>query len=50
MDGGVYNQYNASVVTVLPGTYNFDPTYYVDADTYTVNYNDYDDTWTVASK
>ena len=47
MDGGVYNQYNASVVTVLPGTYNFDPTYYVDADTYTVNYND---TWTVASK
>ena len=50
MDGGVYNQYNASVVTVLPGTYNFDPTSYVDADTYTVNYNDYDDTWTVASK
>ena len=50
MDGGVYNQYNASVVTVLPGTYNFDPTYYVDADTYTVNYNDYDDTCTVASK
>ena len=50
MDGGVYNQYNASVVTVLPGTYNFDPTSYVDADTYTVNYNDYDDTCTVASK
>ena len=50
MDGGVYNQYNASVVTVLPGTYNFDPTSYVDADTYTVNYNNYDDTWTVASK
>ena len=37
-------------VTVLPGTYNFDPTSYVDADTYTVNYNDYDDTWTVTAK
>ena len=37
-------------VTVLPGTYNFDPTSYVDTDTYTVNYNDYDDTWTVTAK
>ena len=49
MDGGVYNQYNASVVTVLPGTYNFDPTSYVDADTYTVTDNG-DGTWTVAAK
>ncbi len=44
--GGEFNEN----VTVLAGTYSFDPTSYVDADTYTVNYNDYDDTWTVASK
>ena len=36
-------------VTVLPGTYNFDPTSYVDADTYTVTTND-NGTWTVAEK
>ena len=36
-------------VTVLPGTYNFDPTSYVDADTYTVTDNG-DGTWTVAAK
>ena len=36
-------------VTVLPGTYNFDPTSYVDADTYTVTDNG-DGTWTVAEK
>ena len=36
-------------VTVLPGTYNFDPTSYVDADTYTVTDNG-DSTWTVAAK
>ena len=44
--GGEFNEN----VTVLAGTYSFDPTSYVDADTYTVNYNDYDDTWTVTAK
>ena len=43
--GGEFNEN----VTVLAGTYSFDPTSYVDADTYTVNYNDYDGTWTVAA-
>ena len=36
-------------VTVLPGTYNFDPTSYVDAGAYTVTDNG-DGTWTVAAK
>ena len=36
-------------VTVLPGTYNFDPTSYVDTDTYSVTDNG-DDTWTVTAK
>ena len=36
-------------VTVLPGTYNFDPTSYVDTNTYTVTDNG-DGTWTVAEK
>ena len=49
MAGGIYNRYAASVVTVLPGTYNFDPTSYVDADAYTVTDNG-DGTWTVAAK
>ncbi|MGN0498356.1 MAG: hypothetical protein ACI4F6_04790 [Acutalibacteraceae bacterium] len=48
MSGRIYNDYAASVVTVLPGTYNFDPTSYVDADTYTVTDNG-DGTWTVHS-
>ena len=49
MEGGIYNIYAASVVTILPGTYNFDPTSYVDADTYTVTDNG-GDTWTVTAK
>ena len=49
MTGGIYNRYAASVVTVLPGTYNFDPTSYVDAGAYTVTDNG-DGTWTVAAK
>ena len=36
-------------VTVLAGTYNFDPTSYVDADAYTVTDNG-DGTWTVTAK
>ena len=36
-------------VTVLPGTYNFDPTSYVDTNTYTVT-NNGDGKWTVAEK
>ena len=48
-EGGIYNRYASSVVTVLPGTYNFDPTSYVDADTYTVTDNG-GDTWTVTAK
>ena len=36
-------------VTVLAGTYNFDPTSYVNTDTYTVTDNG-DGTWTVAAK
>ena len=49
MAGGIYNYYAASVVTVLPGTYNFDPTSYVNADAYTVTDNG-DGTWTVTAK
>ena len=48
-EGGIYNRYAASVVTVLPGTYNFAPTSYVDADAYTVTDNG-DGTWTVTAK
>ena len=48
-EGGIYNRYAASVVTVLPGTYSFNPTSYVDADAYTVTDND-DGTWTVTAK
>ena len=36
-------------VTILPGTYNFDSTSYVDADAYTVTDNG-DGTWTVTAK
>ena len=49
MAGGINNYYAASVVTVLPGTYNIDPTSYVDTDTYTVTDNG-DGTWTVTAK
>ena len=49
MTGGITNSYTASVVTVLPGTYNIDPTSYVDTDTYNVTYNG-DGKWTVAAK
>ena len=49
MSGGIRNTYAASVVTVLPGTYTFDPTSYVDADAYTVTDND-DGTWSVTAK
>ena len=43
--GGEFNEN----VTVLAGTYSFDPTSYVDADAYTVTDNG-DGTWTVAAK
>ena len=49
MEGGIYNIYAASVVTVLPGTYSFNPTSYVDADAYTVTDHG-DGTWTVTAK
>ena len=49
MEGGIYNIYAASVVTVLPGTYSFNPTSYVITDAYTVTDNG-DGTWTVAEK
>ena len=49
MEGGINNYYAASVVTVLPGTYNFDPTSYVDADAYSVTDHG-DGTWTVTAK
>ena len=49
MSDGIRNTYAASVVTVLPGTYTFDPTSYVDADAYTVTDND-DGTWSVTAK
>ena len=49
MAGGIYNAYAASVVTVLPGTYNFDPTSYVDTNAYTVTDNG-NGTWTVTAK
>ena len=47
-EGGIRNEYAASVVTVLAGTYTFDPISYVDADAYTVTDND-DGTWTVTA-
>lgn len=49
MAGGINNAYAASVVTVLPGTYSFNPTSYVDADAYTVTDHG-DGTWTVTAK
>ena len=49
MEGGIYNNYAASVITVLPGTYSFNPTDYVIADAYTVT-NNGDGTWTVTEK
>ena len=49
MEGGINNYYAASVVTVLPGTYNIDPTSYVDTDAYTVTDHG-DNTWTVTAK
>ena len=49
MEGGINNYYAASVVTVLPGSYNnFDPTSYVDTDAYTVTDHG-DNTWTVTA-
>ena len=45
-EGGIRNTYAASVVTVLPGTYTFDPTSY--AGSYSVTDNG-DGTWTVAA-
>ncbi len=48
-EGGIRNEYAASVVTVLAGTYNFDITSYVDADAYTVTDHG-DGTWTVTAK
>ena len=49
MAGGIYNRYAASVVTVVAGIYNFDPTSYVDTGAYTVTDNG-DGTWTVTAK
>ena len=50
LTGTIYeNSGNGGKVTVLTGTYNFDPTSYVDADTYTVTDNG-DGTWAVAAK
>ena len=46
-EGGIRNTYAASVVTVLPGTYTFDPTSY--AGSYSVTDNG-DGTWTVTAK
>ena len=43
------NSGNGGKVTVLAGTYNFDPTSYVDTNTYDVT-NNGDRTWTVAAK
>ena len=48
-EGGIRNINAASVVTVLPGTYNFDPTSYVDTNAYTVTDNG-NGTWTVTAK
>ena len=49
MSGGIRNRYASSVVAVLLGTYNFDPTSYVDVAAYTVTDNG-DGTWTVTAK
>ena len=46
---GTIKENDGGKVTVLPGTYNFDPTSYVDTNTYTVTPNG-DGTWTVAEK
>ena len=46
---GTIKENDGGKVTVLPGTYNFDPTSYVDTNTYTVTDNG-DGTWTVAEK
>ena len=46
---GTIKENDGGKVTVLPGTYNFDPTSYVDTNTYTVTDNG-DGTWTVAAK
>ena len=46
---GTIKENDGGKVTVLPGTYNFDPTSYVDTNTYTVT-NNGDGTWTVAEK
>ena len=46
---GTIKENDGGKVTVLPGTYNFDPTSYVDTNTYTVTDNG-DGKWTVAEK
>ena len=46
---GTIKENDGGKVTVLPGTYNFDPTSYVDKNTYTVT-NNGDGKWTVAEK
>ena len=46
---GTIRENDGRKVTVLPGTYNFDPTSYVDTNTYTVT-NNGDGKWTVAEK
>ena len=42
--------YPAPTVNILPGTYSFDVTEYVDADLYTVTENEETGIWTVAAK
>lgn len=48
----VYGGDPGGTVTILEGTYNFDPTEYVDADSYTVTPNSAADptSWTVTEK
>ncbi len=46
---GTIKENDGGKVTVLPGTYNFDPTSYVDADAYTMTDNG-NGTWTVTAK
>lgn len=41
---------NGGKLTCIDGTYNFDPTAYVDAETYTVAPNEAGTSWTVTAK
>ena len=48
--GAGLSKYDDTVTTVLAGTYNFDPTSYVDADLYGITENTETGTWTVTAK